>query len=157
MSNRQIRSKASINPQCAFRSPFLYVLSHLQDVAVISSTTTIKIQNSQAEARSNVKDDYVHVGLSVGDAGRGGGGGGGGGGAGGGSITFLWAAKWLIQHVIYMGVTKQCTSSFKCTFTCTVNAQLNVRLKHETSITCTLSHCVNKCIYAYGKHDLNMM
>ena len=35
----------------------------------MSSTTTTKIQNTQAEARSIVKNDYVHVGLSVGDAG----------------------------------------------------------------------------------------
>ena len=100
MSNRQMRSKASINPQCAFRSPFLCPFSPTRRSGDIFNYTTIKIQNTQAEARSNVKDDYVHVGLSVGDAGRGGGG---GGGAGGGSITFLWAAKWLIQHVIYMG------------------------------------------------------
>ena len=32
----------------------------------MSSTTTIIIQNTQAEARSNVKNDYVHVGLSLG-------------------------------------------------------------------------------------------
>ena len=32
----------------------------------MSSTTTINIQNTQAEACNNVKDDYVHVGLSVG-------------------------------------------------------------------------------------------
>ena len=38
-----------------------YVLSHLQGVAV--STTTINIQNTQAEV------DYVHVGLSVGGGG----------------------------------------------------------------------------------------
>ena len=32
----------------------------------MSSTTTINIQNTQAEACNNVKDNYVHVGLSVG-------------------------------------------------------------------------------------------
>ena len=35
----------------------------------MSSTTTINIQNTQAEACNNVKDDYVHVGLSVGGGG----------------------------------------------------------------------------------------
>ena len=77
----------------------LNVLSHLQGVAVMSSTTTINIQNTQAEACNNVMDDYVHVGLSVGDA-RGGG--------GGGSIPAVMSFIWV--------VTKHCTSSFKCTF-----------------------------------------
>ena len=95
----------------------------------MSSTTTIKIQNTQAEACNNVMDDSVHVGLSVGCAG------GGGGGVEGASHFYRQqnGQYSIIQSChLYIGrITKQCTSS--------VNAHLCTALKHETSITCTLS------------------
>ena len=61
----------------------------------MSSTTTINIQNTHAEACNNVMDDYVDVGLSV-------------GGGGGREQHIFIGAKWPIQHytgshVIYMG------------------------------------------------------
>ena len=80
-----------------------YVLSHLQGVK--SSTTTINIQNTQAEACSNVKDDYEHVGLSVGGAG------------GGGGLHIFIGSKMASYSMSFIWlVTKQCTSSFKCAF-----------------------------------------
>ena len=48
------------------------LVHHALTYTVMSSTTTINIQNIQAEACNNVKDDYVHVGLSVGGGGGGG-------------------------------------------------------------------------------------